>query len=150
MILTGDEIEQCIEIGEIRIEPFDAKNIKGASYTFTLGETLRKLAVRNELDSRVDPALEDVKCPAEGLILNAHEHILGVTREKVTLNGKFACLLSTRATIAMMGLDVMQGSSWCEPDTDNTFTLEISNNSTLPVRLFPGIKVVKGIFFRVQ
>ncbi len=90
-----------------------------------------------------------VDFPNDGYVLNPGEHVLGMTAERVTLHGKYSCLLSTRATCAQMGLDVTQSSFYCEPDTDNKFTLEISNTSSLPIRLFKGIKIVKGIFLPI-
>jgi dCTP deaminase len=146
MILSARAIEEKIHNGEIVITPFDPKNLKSSSYTFTLGKRLRKLKQEQELDLRVDPVLEEIPFPEDGFVLRPGEFILAETAEKVSLNGKVACTLSTRATIAMAGVDVMQSSSYCEPDTDNTFTLEISNAGSMPVRLFPGIKIVKGVF----
>ena len=146
MILTKKAILANVENGSLRIEPFNPSNVKAASYTFTLGTTLRKLKTADELDSRVDPVLEEVPFSEDGYLLNPGEHILGVTKEKVTLNGKFACILSTRPTIALMGLDVMQSSFFCEPNTDNSFTLEITNGGLIPVRLYPGIRITSGIF----
>lgn len=150
MILSGRSIEQKIKDGEIAITPFDSGNLKAGSYTFTLGKRLRKLKEMPEIDSRTDPILEEVPFLPEGYLLQPGGHILGETAEKVSLNGKIACTLSTRATIAMMGLDVMQSSSYCEPDTNNVITLEISNTSAVPARLFPGIKIVKGVFIPIE
>lgn len=61
-------------------------------------------------------------------------------KERVTLNGKFVCLLSTRAIIAQMGLDVTQNSFLCESDTNNQFALEVTNRGPISVKMYPGTK----------
>ncbi|HVM73735.1 MAG TPA: hypothetical protein VMU13_02570 [Candidatus Paceibacterota bacterium] len=150
MILSQGKILEALKNGALSIIPFIEGNLKEASYTFTLGNKLRKLKTAKELDSRNDPDFEEIELTSKGYLLQPQDHILGTTTEHLSLRGNFACILSTRATIAQLGLDVSQGSIYCEPDTDNPLTLEISNSSTIPVRLFPGIKIVKGIFVTIQ
>ena len=146
MILSRQKILDAVENNQIGIVPFVKENLKEASYTFTLGNKLKKLRASKELDSRTDPNFDEVELSSEGYLLMPQEHILGATAESLSLKGRYACMLSTRATIAQMGLDVSQSSFYCEPDTDSVITLEISNSSGIPIRLYLGIKIVKGIF----
>jgi hypothetical protein len=41
-LLRAEEIEKAVASGEISITPFDKKNLKEGSYTFTLGTIVRK------------------------------------------------------------------------------------------------------------
>ncbi len=150
MFLTASQINKVIEDKEISIVPFEPKYVKGASYTFTLGNKIKTLKKKDYLDSREDPEFDEAEIPADGYVLNPGDFAILYTKEVVTLNNKYVCLLSTRATIAMMGLDVMQSSFFCEPDTNNPFGLEVTNAGPLPVRIYPGTKIVKGVFSRVE
>ena len=74
------------------------------------------------------------------------EFVIGFTTETLTLNGKFGCFLSARGSCAQIGLSVLIGSNFAEPDTDNPQALEMVNVSKLPIKLVVGMPIAKGIF----
>ena len=149
MFLSGNQIKKAITNGDFIMSPFEPKNLNGASYTFTLGNKAKKLKKEMAIDARDEPEFEEFAIDEGGYEIKPGEFAVFYTREKINLKGKYVCLLSTRATIAQMGLDVTQGSFLCEPDTDNPFALEITNKGPLPIRLYPGLKIVKGLFGQV-
>lgn len=149
MFLSGTEIVKAILSNEITISHFNKENVKGASYTFTLDSKYKRLKTNKLLDCRVDPEFEESTIGEDGFELRPGSFAIFYTKEKVTLNNKFTCILSTRPTIAQMGLNVTQNSFFCEPNTDNQFALEISNNGPVAVILYPNIKIVCGIFSRL-
>lgn len=149
MILSANEIEAKLKAGEISITPFDTSNLKPASYMLTLGRVLRKLKPVPELDAREEPEVEELLIPDDGYLLQPGEHILGITAEIVGLSKKYSCLLSNRAGLAMLGLDVSQSSFYCEPGTTHAYTMEMVNNGPLPVRLFSGLRIAKAVFVTV-
>lgn len=150
MFLSANKIKELVAQMEIGITPFSEANLKGASYTFTLDNRVKFLKSKPYLDSRDDPECEESTISENGYELKPGEFAIFYTKEKVNLNGKYVCILSTRATIAQMGLDVIQTSFLAEPDTNNPFALETTNNSSLPVRMYPGTKIVKGVFSLVD
>jgi deoxycytidine triphosphate deaminase len=149
MFFSDQKIQSLVQAGEISIEFFNPQNLKGASYTFTLDSKVRLLKGKNFLDSRVIAEFDEVEIAEDGYELKPNDFAVFYTKERVKLNGKYLCILSTRSTIAHMGLDVIQSSFLAEPDTDNQFSLEITNRGPFPVRLFKGVKIVKGIFCSV-
>ena len=52
-----------------------------------------------------------------------------------------------------MGLDALNGEIFCEPGSeggwDGKLMLETTNKGPYPVKLFPGITIVKAVFIRV-
>ncbi len=150
MFLSGKDIEQLVKNKEIIIEPFDAGYLKGASYTLTLGSKYRILKAKEFIDSREDPEFEEYTIGNDGFELKPGSFAIFYTKEKVSLNNKFTCILSTRPTIAQMGLNVTQSSFFCEPNTDNQLALEISNNGSMTVRLHVGTKIVCGVFGKLK
>lgn len=150
MILSGESIKNAVEKGDLAITPFEAKNLKGASYTFTLGS---KLLIPKDVSLlKVDDIQdrEEITIGSEGFVLNPGDFILGYTTEHLSLKNNFACFLSTRGSCAQAGLSVLLGSDFAEPDTDNPQMLEIHNVSKSPIKLENGMKIVKGIFVRVE
>lgn len=150
MVLSSSAIRQALQSGELGILPFDEKNLKSASYTFTLASELLlprqvPLIVINGEQER-----EKVSVGAEGYILQPGEFVLGSTAEHLALKDKYVCFLSTRGSCAQAGLSVLLGSSFAEPDTDNAIILEIHNAGNSPIRLSAGMKIVKGIFMPVE
>ncbi|MDO8590194.1 MAG: hypothetical protein Q7R69_02885 [bacterium] len=151
MVISEDKIRRAIEEKEISIQPFNGSLLKDVSYTFTLSNKFCLPKVTTEfIDARDSIEFEEKVMPDEGYLLRPGEFIVCYTKEKVTLNNKFVCLISTRASLAQMGLNVTQGSFLTGSDTDNIFALETSNNGNLPIKLFPGMKIAKGVFLRVD
>ena len=150
MILSGAKIKECVKSGLLRIDPFAEGKLKDASYTFTLASKILELGDNQTLQVDVKPKYQESLISKDGYILRPGEFILGFTREKLTLNGNYVCLLSTRGSCAQMGLNVLLSSTLAEPDTDNVQTLEIANTSKLPIILFCEMPIVKGIFMEVE
>ena len=150
MFLSAQQITTAIKNGEIGITPFLEQNIKPASYTFTLAETIFEFEEQNELTIETKPRLRKVQIPEDGYLLQPHTFILGSACEHLQLNGNYLCILSTRGSCAQIGLNVLQSSLIAEPDTNNPQKLELYNANNLPVRLTKNMPLVKGIFASIQ
>jgi deoxycytidine triphosphate deaminase len=158
MILSRDQIKKYIEAGEILISPFNEDLLKAASYTFTLGNKLKRLKAKEFIDSRQDgQEFEEVGIGPDGYLLQPGEFVVCQTAENFKLGRTVACLLSVRGSRAEMGLDFLQSELFCEPEPDShkspeggKLMLRTTNRGPYPVKLFPGIKTVKGIFFEVK
>lgn len=149
MILSGQKIKQHIQKNDIGIDPFSEENLKGASYTFTLDSKLRLLEDGQTLRADVKPNYKEIFIPEEGFTLQPGQFVLGFTKEHLKLNNKFACILSARGSCAQIGLNILLGSHFAEPDTDGQLVLEISNVSGLPIVLFSNMLIVKGVFIPI-
>ena len=149
MFLSKMQLQKLILQRQISIEPFDIGNIKEASYTFTLHGIVKKIKQVTLLDVQVPPDFETIDISENGYILNPGDFAIFFTKEKVTLNGQYVCLLSCLSKIAQIGLNVTQGSFFAEPDTNNRFVLEVTNTGPFPVILYSGTKIIKGIFSKI-
>ena len=150
MFVSGEKIKELVAAGELGITPFNPANVKSASYMFTLDNRVRVTKSEGDfLDARVDAEFSEQIIPEDGLILEPGAFAVFFTKESVNLSGKYICLLSTRSSSAQIGLDISQGSFLCEPESNQQFALEISNHNNVPIKLFPGMKITKGIFSKV-
>ena len=117
MILSGEKIKRCVEEGQIGIEPFLEKNIKGASYTFTLDNKIRCLKNGQTVKINEKPDYEEFLIPGDGYVLEPGKFILGFTKEKLKLNGRYGCLLSARGSCAQIGLSADHDEYvWINPE----------------------------------
>lgn len=153
MILSNKDIRKYIEDGMIKIEPHFDKRIYPASYAFTLGEMLLR-PIGNEIvdfKRKLLPEYEEIRITKEfGYTLNPGEFILGQTHEKLTLCPELAMIIEGRSTLARCGIEVVQTSTFIEPNhTDSIITLEIRNNSKAAFVLYPHMEFAKGIFFKL-
>ncbi len=144
MILSKQQIKKAVEVGEIKITPFNEELLKPASYTFTLGNKIRKLK---------EVGFEEFEIGQEGCLLKPGEFVICHTAETLKLGENVACFLSMKGALAQKGLDALQCEIFCEPGSEGGFDgklmLETSNRGPFPITLFSGTKIVKGIFFRV-
>jgi dCTP deaminase len=149
MILSKKAILSAIEQGNLTIDPFAPEMLKEASYTFTLDRQIKLLAPNQRLDLSSATYTEHIMDDT-GFVLEPGAFAVGYTREKLTLYGKYACVLSVRGSIAALGLNGLLTDTFCEPDTDNTIALPMHNASGMPMVLTPGLAMVKGIFIPVR
>ncbi|MEI7741854.1 MAG: hypothetical protein WCJ29_05135 [bacterium] len=146
-MLNQNQVLVCRREGKIGISPFHEENLKLGAYTFTLGPRLRKIKSKF-IDARSEKVeYEEITMGEEGYELQPGEFALLETAETVFLGSGLTCMLSTRPTIAQMGLDVMQGSSLCLPGKETKFVLETTNAGPARVRIYAGVRIAKGVFF---
>ncbi len=150
MILSAKKIKKCVQEGIFQIESFNEKNLKGASYTFTLGSKILRFRDNQVLRAGNKPQYEEISIPDKGYTLKPNEFIIGFTKERLKLKGKYACLLSSRRSCAEMGLNILLSDVFAEPDTDNVLSLAILNISSLPIVLFKDMIIIKGIFTPIE
>ena len=105
----------------------------------------------------IDPAADQpeltrlVDVSAEGsLILHPGEFVLGSTYEKVTLADDVAARLEGKSSLGRLGLLTHSTAGFIDPGFSGHVTLELSNTATLPIVLYPGMKVGQLCFFQLS
>jgi len=154
MILKKEEIIESVKEGKITISPFDENLLKNASYTFALGNKFKKLKSKEFIDSRIKTQdFEEFEITSEGYLIQPGEFIICHTEETLKLGNDVACFLSMKGAIAQAGLDALQCEIFCEPGSEGGWNgklmLETSNRGPYPIKIFPGIKIIKGIFIKL-
>jgi len=146
MILGKEEILNEIKRGNLKIEPFNANNIKGSSIDLTLDNKFRIFYRDIEGDdyrkySRLTNKNE--------ITLEPGDFILGITKEKITL--KNLCgWLQGRSTYARIGLGIHVTANFIHPGVSNRQVLEIKNLNNYKMRIKAGMKICQLIIERVE
>ncbi len=148
MVLSDQGIRKFLEQGDIKITPLNEAMIKEGSYTFTLNTKLFLPKHYDVIDvQQTDVVYNEVEMDPSGYILQPGDFLLGQTKEMVSISQSLCCMLDARTSLARIGLNVLQGSTFIQPGQEESYeTLEISNISKSPIRIYSGMKIVKGIF----
>ena len=106
----------------------------------------------------IDPAedqpelthLIETPAPDEPFILHPGEFVLGTTFELVRLPDDIAARLEGKSSLGRLGLLTHSTAGFIDPGFSGHVTLELSNVATLPIKLWPGMKIGQLCFFRLS
>ncbi|HEU5044864.1 MAG TPA: dCTP deaminase, partial [Nocardioidaceae bacterium] len=86
----------------------------------------------------------------EPFILHPGEFELGSTYEVVSLPDDVAARLEGKSSLGRLGLLTHSTAGFIDPGFSGHVTLELSNVATLPIKLWPGMKIGQLCFFRLS
>ncbi|WP_418969351.1 dCTP deaminase [Alloscardovia omnicolens] len=155
MLLSDHDIIQAQSSGEISLTPWTPEMVQPASIDVRLDRFFR--VFNNHKHTYVDPA-EDQGDLTELLeveadkpwILHPGEFILGSTYEYVKLGTSIAARLEGKSSLGRLGILTHSTAGFIDPGFEGHITLELSNVSTLPVKLWPGMKIGQMCFFELS
>src|SRR5690606_1603613 len=82
-------------------------------------------------------------------VLHPGEFVLGSTYESVSLPDDIAARLEGKSSLGRLGLLTHSTAGFIDPGFEGNVTLELSNTATLPIYLWPGMKIGQLCFFRL-
>jgi dCTP deaminase len=152
--MSDRDIRASIEAGEIGLEPLEMGLLQPSSFDVRLDRFFRLFD--NHKYPYIDPAeqqddltrLIEVKSD-EAFILHPGEFVLGSTFEFVTLPNDIAARLEGKSSLGRLGLLTHSTAGFVDPGFKGHVTLELSNTATLPIKLWPGMKIGQLCFFKL-
>ncbi|MCF8546860.1 MAG: dCTP deaminase [Microbacteriaceae bacterium] len=155
MLLSDRDIRAEIESGRVQLDPLDLGMIQPSSIDVRLDKFFRLFD--NHKYPFIDPAEEQPDLtrgvevdPGEAFILHPGEFVLGSTFELVTLPDDIAARLEGKSSLGRLGLLTHSTAGFVDPGFSGHVTLELSNVATLPIKLWPGMKIGQLCFFRLS
>ena len=155
MLLSDRDILNEIDAGRIGMEPFDPAMVQPASIDVRLDRYFR--VFENHRYPHIDPAQaqDDLtrEVQAEGdepFILHPGEFVLGSTYEEVSLPEDHAARVEGKSSLGRLGLLTHATAGFVDPGFSGHVTLELANVATLPIKLYPGMKIGQFCFFRMS
>ena len=85
----------------------------------------------------------------EPFILHPGEFVLGSTYEVVSLPDDIAARVEGKSSLGRLGLLTHATAGFVDPGFSGHVTLELANVATLPIKLYPGMKIGQFCFFRL-
>ncbi|MBK0418643.1 dCTP deaminase [Leucobacter sp. CSA1] len=155
MLLSDRDINAELESGRIGLAPSESSMVQPSSVDVRLDRYFRLFD--NHKYAVIDPSEEQPELtrlievdPAEGFILHPGEFVLGSTYEQVQLPDDIAARLEGKSSLGRLGLLTHSTAGFIDPGFEGHVTLELSNVATLPIRLWPGMKIGQLCFFRLS
>jgi dCTP deaminase len=155
VLLSDRDIRAEIDAGRIRVEPYDATMLQPSSIDFRLDRYFR--VFENHRYPHIDPAADQPDLtrqvePAgdEPFILHPGEFVLGSTHELVSLPDDIAARVEGKSSLGRLGLLTHATAGFVDPGFSGHVTLELANVATLPIKLYPGMKIGQLCFFRLS
>lgn len=155
MLLSDRDIRAELESGRVRLDPYEPAMIQPSSIDVRIDKYFRLFD--NHKYAVIDPAAEQpeltrlVEVAAdEPFVLHPGEFVLGSTYEQVTLPDDIAARLEGKSSLGRLGLLTHSTAGFVDPGFTGHVTLELSNVATLPIKLWPGMKVGQLCFFRLS
>lgn len=155
MLLSDRDITARIDAGQVVLDPFDAAMVQPSSVDVRLDRFFR--VFENHRYPHIDPAEEqpeltrEITPPGdEPFILHPGEFVLGSTYELVTLPDDLAARLEGKSSLGRLGLVTHSTAGFIDPGFSGHITLELSNMATLPIKLWPGMKIGQLCFFQLS
>ena len=154
MVLSDQDIQRAIQNNEIKLDPFEPSQVRPAAVDLTLHENFR--VFRNSSHTHIDvkeefDVTELVKAKEDGsFVIHPREFVLGSTREIVTLPNTLVGLLEGRSSLGRIGLIIHATASFITPGFSGYLTLEMSNISNLPIKLYTGMRVAQLAFLQLS
>lgn len=154
MLLSDRDLKREISEKNIVLEPFDPAMVQPSSIDVRLDRQFRLFD--NHKHAFIDPALEQPGLTRllevsenEPFILHPGEFVLGSTFEAVTVPTYLAARLEGKSSLGRLGLLTHSTAGFIDPGFTGHITLELSNVSTLPIKLWPGSKIGQLCFFQL-
>ncbi|MEI2716522.1 MAG: dCTP deaminase [Candidatus Nanopelagicales bacterium] len=155
MLLSDRDIRAEVADGRVAIDPFSEDMIQPSSVDVRLDKYFR--VFENHRYPHIDPAEEQpdltrlVEAEAEEpFILHPGEFVLASTLEVVTLPDDVAGRLEGKSSLGRLGLLTHSTAGFIDPGFSGHVTLELSNVATLPIKLWPGMKIGQLCLFRLS
>ncbi len=155
MLLSDRDIRAELASGRVGLDPLELAMVQPSSVDVRLDRYFRLFD--NHKYPVIDPSLDqpdltrlvDVE-PDEPFVLHPGEFVLGSTYERVTLPDDVAARLEGKSSLGRLGLLTHSTAGFIDPGFSGHVTLELSNVATLPIQLWPGMKIGQLCFFRLS
>jgi len=155
MLLSDRDIKSEIDKGRVVLEPYDLNMIQPSSVDVRLDRLFRTF--ENHKYAHIDPAENQPELTREvavedqdPFILHPGEFVLGSTFEVITLPDDIAGRLEGKSSLGRLGLLTHSTAGFIDPGFSGHVTLELSNVATLPIKLWPGMKIGQLCLFRLE
>lgn len=155
MLLSDGDIRAEISAQRVVLDPWDESMVQPSSVDVRLDRFFRLFD--NHKYQHIDPAIDQPDLtrlvevePLESFVLHPGEFVLGATYEVVTLPNDVAARLEGKSSLGRLGLLTHSTAGFIDPGFSGHVTLELSNVATLPITLWPGMKIGQLCFFRLS
>ena len=153
-VLSDRTIKQQLASGRLGIDPLDREAIQPASVDLRLDRSFRvfRSTARPFVDVRepVEDLTELVEIrDGEPFVIQPASFCLGSTIETVTLPDDIVARVDGKSSLGRLGLLVHATAGYVDPGWTGRLTLELSNQSQMPIALYYGMRIAQVSFLQL-
>ena len=153
-VLSDRTIREELASGRLVIQPLDESAVQPASVDVRLDRAFRVFRVtsRPYVDVRepADDLTELVSVQEdEPFIIQPGAFCLGSTVETLTLPDDIVARVDGKSSLGRLGLLVHATAGYVDPGWTGRLTLELSNQSQMPIALYAGMRIAQISFLRL-
>ena len=153
-VLSDRTIKEELAAGRLIIEPLDENAIQPASVDLRLDRSFSIFRPSSR-------PFVDVRQPAEDLtelvtigseapfVIQPGAFCLGSTMETITLPDDIVARVDGKSSLGRLGMLVHATAGYVDPGWTGRLTLELSNQSQMPIALYYGMRVAQVSFIRM-
>jgi dCTP deaminase len=150
--LSDGTIRRLVDAGRIVIDPWDPELVQPASVDLRLGNSFRVFHNHrtSAIDLREPPTNLTEAVTGEMFVIHPGEFVLGVTEEYVELPDDIVARIEGKSSLGRLGLIVHATAGFVDPGFKGTLTLEITNLTRVPIKLYPGLLIAQLSFMTLD
>jgi len=153
-VLSDRTIKEELAAGRLGVDPLDPEAIQPASVDLRLDRLFRvfRSTARPFVDVRepVDDLTELVEIgDGEPFVIQPASFCLGSTIETVTLPDDIVARVDGKSSLGRLGLLVHATAGYVDPGWTGRLTLELSNQSQMPIALYYGMRIAQVSFLQL-
>lgn len=154
MILSDRTLREQIAAGRIVIDPLDESLIQPSSIDVRISNLFR--VFRNHTAGVIDvkqdltSLTELVEIPHDGaFMLHPGEFVLGSTLERLVVPDDLVARIEGKSSLGRLGLLIHSTAGFIDAGFDGHITLELANVASLPITLYPAMKIGQVSFVQM-
>mgnify|MGYP001819211611 FL=1 len=156
VILSDRTLREQLAAGRIVVEPFDESLIQPSSIDVRISNLFRVFRnhTRGVIDVKLDMVdltelIEIPEASEEPFILHPGEFVLGSTLERIGVPGDLVGRVEGKSSLGRLGLLIHSTAGFIDAGFDGHITLELANVASLPITLYPGMKIGQVSFMQM-
>ena len=154
-VLSDGTIRRLVDEGRVKIDPWDADLVQPASVDLRLGDSFRvfhnhRAAAIDLADPPANLTEQVVIESGEPFVIHPGEFVLGRTLEWVEIPDDIVARIEGKSSVGRLGLIVHATAGFVDPGFQGTLTLEITNLTRIPIKLYAGRPIAQLSFMALD
>lgn len=155
MMLSDVSLRKALDEGRIEVDPLGKNAIQPSSIDLRLAPQFRifKNHTRGVIDVKQDLSdlteLFEIDDPEVPFVLHPGEFVLGSTLERVRVPDDLVARIEGKSSLGRLGLLIHSTAGFVDAGWNGQLTLELSNVASLPIMLYPNMKIGQMSFMEM-
>ena len=156
VILSDRTLREQLAAGRIVIDPLDESLIQPSSIDVRISNLFRVfrnhtrgvIDVKQDMDDLTE-LIEIAEHGGDPFILHPGEFVLGSTLERIAVPDDLVGRVEGKSSLGRLGLLIHSTAGFIDAGFDGHITLELANVASLPITLYPGMKIGQVSFMQM-